>query len=211
MLTPAEIWRRLAGSEPPNYVGKHRGPLTVLGGGRCLWEDVAALGAPQPKHGIVLPGDIMACNDAGQYWHGPLQHWVTLHPEYMAGWVKFRLGHGYGEGRKPVTYSHIGGAGIDRLFPQCAIAGSSGAMAALGGLMLGYDPVILCGVPMDGSAHFFDPPWVQHHDFIQDHMRMAWADWNRDFFQGRVVSMSGNTRRWLGGPETLKEGWRHAA
>lgn len=200
MLSPADIWRRLTGSEPPNYVGKYSGPLTVLGGGRCLWDDVAKVGTQQPRRGMILPGDTLACNDAGMHWHGPLHHWVTLHPEYMPGWIKFRMGHLYGEDKRPITYSHIGGPEIDRLWPQASIAGSSGLMACLGGLMLGYAPILLCGVPMDGSGHFFDPPWVEHHDFLQDHMRMAWTEYRRDFFGERVKSMSGRSRDWLGGP-----------
>ena len=34
---------------------------------------------------------------------------------------------------------------------------------------------------------------------------MAWADWNQQFFQGRVKSMSGRTREWLGAPDLKQE------
>jgi hypothetical protein len=41
------------------------------------------------------------------------------------------------------------------------IGAYSGLFAAQVGICLGYEQIILCGVPQDNSGRFFDPPWVK--------------------------------------------------
>lgn len=204
--TPGEIWRRLHGTDPPGWVGKHAGPLLILGGGRCVWDDWKAATIAVRNSPRAFNGAVMAINDIGQYLHGLLHHWVTLHPEYMPGWLAFRMGHLYGEGVRPTTHSYKAGEGIDRVWPGAIVGGAGGLAAAMIGLMLGHEPCILAGIPMDGSGHFFDPPDSDStHDLTQWNTQQAWRDYNLQFFGGRVKSLSGNTRKWLGAPDGIKE------
>lgn len=198
MLSPADIWRRLQGTEPPGFVGRRSGPLLILGGGRCVWDDWKAATIAVKNRPRVFNGDVMAVNDIGQYLHGMLHHWFTLHPEYMPGWLTFRMGHLYGEGTRPTTHSHKGAPEIDRIWPGAVVGGTSGLAAPLVGLMIGYAPILLAGMPMDASGHFFDPPGEADHGLTEWHVQEAWRAAQRDFFGGRVKSFSGNTREWLG-------------
>jgi len=199
VLTPREIWDWLGGGDdPPPTLGRYGGPLLILGGGRCVWQDLARA-AP-------WSGDVMAINEIGQHYAGRLRHWVTLHPEYMPGWLAWRLGHCMGEGARPETHSSRGEAGIDRVWPALASRSGTGGLAApIVGLMLGYAPVVLGGVPMDDSGHYFDPPGHKTPEFGDGAVRAEWRQAIDVVFAGRVTSLSGNTRAWLGAPAFLKE------
>ena len=145
-----------------------------------------------------MGGDRMAINDIGQYWHGVVHHWVTLHPEYMPGWRFFRERHCYGEGKRAETHSNRAKPEIDRVWDCANVGGCSGLWACHVALMLGYTDILLAGVPMDNSGHFFDPPQYgsEHIDKAQD---MVWRQSVANVFAGRVRSCSGRTRQWLQG------------
>jgi hypothetical protein len=68
------------------------------------------------------------------------------------------------------------------------------------GLALGYDKIILAGVPIDGTGHFFDPPGKVVNQFLGTNIKEEWNNANRNYFKGRVKSLSGRTREWLGEP-----------
>lgn len=82
--------------------------------------------------------------------------------------------------------------------------GTSGFNAVLTGLALGYEEIILAGIPLDDSGHYFDPPWVTTKFTKEvptlDGELKHWAEANRVLFQGRVKSLSGRTREVLGAP-----------
>ena len=191
MLGPADIWRKLGGrGEIPARLGRHGGPLLVMGGGRNLWDDV----------GKVHPwrGEVMAVNDVGQFWHGIVAHWVTLHPEYLPGWRHYRQKHCYGENRVPLCHAPKVQDGVDMAWPLERYGGTSGLFACWIALMLGYSEVLLAGIPMDNGGHFFDPPWYR----TDNEDRAIAIEWTEavPIFAGRVKSLSGRTRDWLGGP-----------
>jgi len=195
--TPRDLWKRLGGGDtPPPSLARFSGPLLILGGARCVWDDL--------KRVTPWSGDVMAVNDVGMHYAGRLRHWVTLHPEYMPGWMKWRLGHCMGEGARPETHSSKAHEGIDRVWPPAIVGGSSGQAAGFIGLMLGYAPIVYAGCPMDGSGHYFDPPWRTSEELTGRHIEISWEH-AREIFAGRVTSLSGNTRRWLGAPDFLKE------
>lgn len=188
-MLPADLWRLLGGADPhPAKLGTRRGPLLILGGARCVWDDYAK----------VRPwkGETMAINDVGQFLHEELAHWVTLHPEYLPGWRFYRERHGYPRG--VTTHAPKAREGVDIVWAYSDVSGTSGLFAVNVALMLGYTEVVLAGVPMDGTGHFFDPPWVEQSDFGRPEA-IAWGR-AQDYFAGRVKSLSGNTRRWLGAP-----------
>lgn len=192
MLGPADIWQKLGGrGEAPARSGRHSGPLLIMGGGRSLWANVAAV---EP-----WPGERMAINDVGQHYQGVLRHWVTLHPEYLPGWRFYRQRHCYGEGTIPLCHSHRAREGVDVEWHLDNVGGTSGLFACFVGLMLGYERIVLAGVPMTNDGHYFDPP---HYgtDFEDRAITIVWEEARDLIFGGRVKSLSGRTRDWLGAP-----------
>ena len=120
--------------------------LLILGGARCVWNDVASLG--------VFDHDVAAVNDIGGRWEGPLVFWATLHPRKLARWEKDRKDMGYPEGY--VRYSNkMGKPKIDKTLDGWG--GSSGLFAVKVALHLGYENIILAGIPMEtNQGHYFN-------------------------------------------------------
>lgn len=172
----------------------------VLGGGACLWQDLHALS--ELIGGGRWPYTILAVNDAGWAYRFQINHWITLHGEKLPVWMAMREQLGY-----PLGFLTWGGLwvtgrddstlpNIDCIHPVTRV-GSSGLHAAeiaLGPLEV--DRVVLAGIPMDGSGHFFDPtPW----DSAMAH-REAWIASVGDF-AGRVRCLSGWTAGLLHRPD----------
>lgn len=195
-MTPAEIYEFVGGRGPlPPFAATCSGRLVVMGGAKCVWEDLHK----------ALPdgGDLMAINDNGQFWRGRIRHWVTLHPEYMSGWRSYRDKHCYGGGAEYWVHSNRAKEAISHVWDMVNVGGCSGLLACHIGLMLGYDSIVLCGVPMDNSGHSFDPPldlFPGYHSIHIDKAQDAvWRKSVREVFKGRVRSMSGRTREWIEG------------
>lgn len=169
------------------------GGRVAVGGGKyeTVWDD----------YDKVRPwkGEIMVVNDVGMHLHDTVRHWVTLHPEYMPGWMAFRKGHLYGSGDSPMAHSHKSKPGVDVVWSMDQLGGTSGLFAVFLGLLLGYDEIVLCGIPMTGSGHYFDPPWYGS-SFADRATELVWKWAQTNVFEGRVTSLSGSTREWLGAP-----------
>lgn len=196
------------GENPPRVVNNFSGILVLLGGARCVWEDVKRLEDILPRNNCQH----MAVNDIGAYWHHELTHWVTLHGAYMSGWRNFRMGHGYGEGAHVFTHSFSVPSGtrhkdIDHWWDIDFGGGTSSMFGVVIAFGLGYSKVILCGIPMDKSGHFFDAPWYITPELEGHSEKTVWREAIRDRFINKVKSISGNTRAWLGEPteEWIKE------
>ena len=191
-MEPKKLWEVLGGrGEPPSRLGRFSGPLLIMGGGRTVWDDYAK----------VRPwkGEIMAVNDVGAVLHDRVRHWVTLHPEYLPGWRTYRERHLYGQGIPAMTHSHKAKPGVDTVWSVGNVGGTSGLFACFVGLMLGYNEIVLAGVPMTNDGHFFDPPWVGT-DFVDRAVQSVWKQARENIFEGRVTSLSGLTSEWLGSP-----------
>jgi hypothetical protein len=197
-----KLWLILGGvGEISSRAGKFSGPLLIMGGGRVavggekvyetVWDDFAK----------VRPwkGEIMCVNDVGMHLHDRVRHWVTLHPEYFPGWMAYRKGHLYGSGDTPMCHSHKHKPGVDVVWPMGQLGGTSGLYACFVGLLLGYTEIVLAGIPMTGSGHYFDPHWYGS-EFQDRPNELVWK-WARDnVFEGKVKSLSGLTKKWLGSP-----------
>ena len=167
----------------------------VLGGADSLQADVAAYKGPY--HGVV------ACNDAGIWWPGPLDAWVSIHPERFHLWETGRKG--------PTAQRLVGQRSIDRhyavaldlitepVFPGQASSdfGSSGLYAAKVALHdLKFDLAVLCGIPLSITPHFYGgKPWAYAETYRDIWKRIP------TLYRERMRSMSGWTREFLGAPE----------
>jgi hypothetical protein len=146
----------------------------------------------------------MVVNDVGMHLHDRIRHWVTLHPEYMQGWRHSREKHLYGQGVPAQCHSHKEKPGIDTVWKVGNLGGTSGLFACFIGLMLGYNEIVLAGLPMTNDGHYFDPPWQR--TALQDRgVSHVWMSAKTNILAGRVTSLSGFTREWLGAPHDIKE------
>ena len=82
------------------------------------------------------------------------------------------------------------------LFAGLLIFLLASALAVYTALALGYDEIILCGVPLDDSHHYFDPDWRKCSFTKQVPLKgngqiKYWADAQAKVFQGKVTARSG--------------------
>lgn len=184
-------------SWPSGVAGVQSGKIAICGSARCLWDDMERLRWSE------WSGAWMAVKQAGLYLPVEFAHWAGGHVER---WQWYRpLAKG---ARRAQNHD-----GSDRWISDCRarvhapaaapmvdhvwggpLGGTSGLFATRVALALGYEEVVLCGIPMDGSGRFYDPPWKQGGNLG------TMAEWERfaPVFNGRVRSMSGRTRELLG-------------
>jgi hypothetical protein len=166
----------------------------VLGGADTLETDrIQALS-------LFDPDLIVACNHAARDEPGRVDHWATMHPELLPGWLAQRRAYARPE---PGEYWHPRHKAVQCLVPSRPVeswGGSSGLLCVAVAFELGCTHVVLAGVPMlKAHRHFDDPrPWAearQYHPAWERHLPAM---------RGRVKSCSGWTREQLGAPS---RGW----
>ncbi len=171
----------------------------VMGTGRCIWDDLTYKFTPVEDKAAII-----AVNNMILHWKGRVHHGVSLHPEEPILWRDLR--RCYRCDRSHVnTHSYR----VEEKFREAceylwdiegSFAGTSTLLATLVGLALGYNKIILAGVPLDKSGHFYDPPDVQTA-FNASSIKAEWIKAAQLWFRGRVRSCSGWTRELLGGPD----------
>lgn len=165
-----------------------------LGGGDSLFDDIASYRGP-------IDG-VIACNDAGVEWDGDLDAWVSLHPEkFQSAWLKKRREAGRTPPRMLVAHRQpkphicpILDLVTDYVFPGQKNTGSSGLFTAKVALVdLDFDRVVLCGIPMTQTPHFFDgKPWRSAESYQKQWLTIPPP------YRARMRSRSGWTRAFLG-------------
>lgn len=186
-------WPR--GDLPKQYYGKYDGSLVIVGPGRTVWDDLEL---------VNVNGDVMAVNDIGMHLPLPFKHWYSNDARQMASWLGARRRRYQQEFPTPLLHSCHNGTQIRWHWGN---HGSSGLQACLVGLALGYEEITLCGIPVDNSGHYFDPPeghrlqfnangWPKGGSwsgFDRENERRFWKKAKSHIFEGRVHSMSGWT------------------
>ncbi len=156
-------------------------PLVVMGTAPCLYADLDALGR--------IDADFMAINRAGLDPELPVQFWATLHHRDFTdqGWLEHRKYFG-----GSIDFTAIFRVRIPD-FPAPVmthrapdLSGSSALYGVSAGLSLGYGQIVVVGAPLKDDGYIsFRPGWLAL----------------RDKLIGRVTSMSGWTREFLGAPD----------
>jgi hypothetical protein len=190
--------RGIKGSgDAPSYLGKFKGNLIIIGGARCVWDDYTKL----TKSGFQ--GSVMAVNDIGLYFDKMLNHWVSMHANYLVQWVALRRGHSM-LGHECLTHTREPHAGIRVAWDIQPYGWTSGTFAAQVAIALGYESIVLCGVPQDGMGRFFDPPWMPGGEHDDKNSKKAFRNIveNCPELKRCVRSMSGWTKGLFGEPGT---------
>lgn len=185
----------------PGCAGQQKGLAVVMATGRCVWDDLTYRFDPEGNH-----ADVIAVNNMILYWKGRVHHGCSMHPEEPGLWRALRPYY-QGEGSHVLTHGYRlhGKMGI----PECDViwdipagkGGTSSLLAVMVGLALGYTRIVLAGVPLDGNGHFYDPPDMKIPVFSSDFLKGEWLQASKNYFDGRVRSLSGRTREWFGEPD----------
>lgn len=203
--------------DPAALRGGFRGrKLLILGSAACLWDDLEAIGDDD------WAGDRMAVNlSAIFYDRHRLRHWATVHPDgygfqcEVPWWRRrpdrqgkaFDL-HGatFATKAREVSLASRNPKPDDIVewpWPGRRRQGTSSLFAAHVAVQLGYDRIVLCGVPLDGSGYFFRKHRVADQEsrtFARRHCHDMWREVAPEW-GGKVTSMSGFTRELLGEPQ----------
>lgn len=189
----------------PEIAGKYSGRLLVVAGGRCVWDDIQKLGLAIPcKHGgkaIEWDGDVMAVNDIGMHFPHPLTHWYSNDFPSLVNWRAARRPEFQRWNEDIQLHSFMARRGGWKWpWPGHGGSGLNSVYTALG---LGYEEVVIAGMPSDDSGHYFDPPWVQTN-FTKEvapqknhPVNRFWQNAINHCFEGRVKAVSGRTAAWL--------------
>lgn len=170
----------------------------ILAGGRCVWDDV--MKASQFTEGW----EVMLVNDIIMHWPYRFHHAYSNDHHWLHRWISARRPQHQRNDGDFLVHTCTVGTGREIIWPWPG-HGTSSLNAVYTGIALGYDQIVLCGVPLDSSGHYFDPPWVKSnfHNEVKDRdgKPRYWENAARTVFDGKVKSMSGRTRDLLGEPE----------
>ena len=159
-------------------------PITVVGSGRCVWDDLYAL----PEEIILTVNDMVA------YYPGKVSHAFSNDHRQLPHWVEGRrraYTQKWGKDIKLHTLMKSSAPGMTMWpFPG---HGSSGLNATYVALSLTTGHVTLAGIPIDDSGHFYDPPWIKTN-FTNEAPDRNWVFARDNVFDGRVTSLSGRSK-----------------
>lgn len=165
-------------------------PVIITGSAENLFMDMALL----REHVIKPPEcDAICVNRSVLYYPYFFQHWVSLHVDLARDlqWVKNKCSF--------KTHSNRPGPGIDKIWPMHPFNGDSGLFAVRIAVKLGYEKIILCGLPLDSRRKIYQVKENGNSFDCTSNIKL-WQETARDEFEDRVRSMSGNTREILGEP-----------
>ena len=132
-------------------------------------------------------------NDIAMHIPGPVKHLYSNNTPFLKRWEQARRDQfcsTYGF----IKHLHSNHSG--HIFWPWPGSGTSALGATYTALALGYDEIILCGVPLDDSCHYFDPDWRQCSFTKQVPLKgngqiKYWADAAAKVFDGKVSARSG--------------------
>lgn len=112
-------------------------PLVVIGTGPTMWEDISK---------ICVDCDYMAINKASVLYTSKIKYMASLHWENIK--LMRRERKNAGGNSDYTTFSKIKDEGVDKVFHFLLMSGSSGLYGIMIGQVLGYQKIILCGIPL---------------------------------------------------------------
>jgi hypothetical protein len=182
----------------PSCAGDFGGTLLILGGGKCLWEDYLKFKELGGSYRIMAVNDI-AC----QFKAEPIMHAISLHRGILPAIRLMRREKSMLE--HVFTHCHKSGPGIDNVWNIHNVGGTSGLFAIKVAMCLGHTKIVVAGVPMDGSGHYFDPLNANENNTTRFDGKSSQRVWsmfrtNNSIAGDRVRSMSGHSKTVFGEP-----------
>ena len=207
------------GLRPPfqmaeQYVGQHRGTAIICGSAPCVFSDL------EKAKSLFPDADILGVNNTAAM-IDEIEHVWTQHAEHAKKFKEAVTRKIYIHS-KPRHYRNGGGMWllpvadylwekVDYQWPDLHwVSGSSGVAGALWAKHgLGYEMVVMCGIPLDpDSVKYTDKypsePTKQNGDFAEKRQLVKWAQtfeqYVNDGRASNIYSMSGKTNEITGNP-----------
>lgn len=191
----------------PAIAGSYKGKkLAVCGDAACVWDDLDRLGCRyEHKRGAVasIEYDFLTINKLVETFPGNIEHSYSNEPKLLDAFIAARRNEYRKEFEGP-RHTHSCQQGTRWRWPWGG-HGTSALGAALVGVGLGYDLIVLCGVPLDNGPHNGEPPWRKcafssEAASKDNEINLYWKKAKELAFENKVRSMSGRTKAWLGAP-----------
>lgn len=187
------------------YAGKR---LVIVGDAMNVWQDLEAFGcAVRHRRGSVAKEgyDFMTVNKIVETFPGDIEHAYSNEAILLERFIAARRAEYVKEFDGP-KYTHSCNSGTTAYLWPWGGWGTSGLGACFAGICLGYEEVVLCGVPLDDGPHNGEPPW-RKGNFTREVASTATGGmnhhWRNAKATGKLFSMSGRTREWLGPPRVV--------
>ena len=178
-----------------------KNPIVLIGSAPCLYDDFDAMPGwsdwPPIKYDYMAIGTLIIARDEEFL---SLVSWIAA-LDIGEDMPKIQQVRGK---RKIRVMSWVAMDGVDLVIPMkppglnppSGWSGSSALLGALGAIRMGYTKIILCGCPLEGDIPV--TPGVRY-----DVYQKGWQSHEKQV-RGRVKSMSGWTKTFLGKPT---DGW----
>lgn len=192
----------------PDIMGMYKGKnLVVVGDAWCVWDDLDRFECrvDSGRGSVAKQGwDFMTINKMVEMFPGNIEHAFSNEALWLVKFVEARRVEYRREFTGP-AHTHAITKGARWRWPYPG-HGTSALGAILAGLGMGYEKIVLCGVPLDNGPHNGEPHW-RKCTFTSEAaspqnggVNQTWKRAMQLGFEGRVSSMSGRTRDWLGSP-----------
>lgn len=201
-LNPPEDWANFRESDT----------VLITGDGGCLAKDVNRFESWGANH------DIFAVNRSLVFHQRQVQHWAAVDLEET---VWFTQNITDAQCPEHQVYRHTIGdlpGAVDfrwemvyeweNDYQQLVISGNSGYFAVLASIKMGYKKIILAGMPLDSTPHWYEDPSKNYGPNWAGHVYTQWMDFKMQVPGAeRVRSMSGYSEFILG---QATEDWLNA-
>lgn len=197
----------------PEIAGTYKGKnLLICADSGCVWIDLELFGARVDiNRGRVRKDgwDILTVNKIIETMPADVEHAYSNQARILNAAIAARRD----EYTREFTFAgntHSCNGGAKWHWPWSG-HGTSGLGAIFVGLGLGYDRIVLCGMPLEDGPHNGEPHWrkttfatSEASGSAKDDRDSHWKRAMENGFEGKVKSMSGRTRKWLGDPLAWK-------
>jgi len=173
--------------------------LLITGDGSCLPDDVKEF------ESWNIPHDVLCCNRSLLYFQRPVNHWAAIDCEesvWLSEYAKGDNGHFLRHviGSCAIGYDVFWYAadGVETEYGRRQWVGNTGYFGMLIALNMGYEKVILAGMPLDRNRHWYEPEGTEGPHWVSDTYTI-WMDWKMERPEaGQVRSLSGYSAFILG-------------
>lgn len=166
----------------------------IIGGANTVFADI------EEAYGLFRPDAVFAINDVVEHFED-VDYFCSMHPEKSDVWLGNREDNGYAPPRELWTaHDRVKRAPAGMEYKSIGnTRGGSGLLAVYVAKKLGFERIVLAGIPMHANnAHFFDNrQWRE--------CRLYQVVWEADpsLRDGSVRSLSGWTKEQFGYPDVF--------
>lgn len=187
-----------------NFEEKHRAfckekVILITGDGSTLPDDIKEF------ESWNIPHDIMCCNRSLLYFQKPINHWAAIDCEESMWLSQYCNGNNGHFLRHTIGSCEIGfdlfwyaADGVETEFGRRQWIGNTGYFGMLIALNMGYEKVIIAGMPLDRNRHWYEPEGTEGPHWVSDTYTI-WMDYKIECPDAdKVRSLSGYSKFIMG-------------